>query len=195
MTILETWKKAQLAEINHHSYETDIASPNLSRYKFYADTYKKYLHIDNDLTGKTILDIGGGPLSMLLWCQKFLKAWVIDPLPMPEIIANRYKNYNIHLISCPAEEVNFPKTNEIWVYNCLQHVMNPDLIIKKALDSCSTIKIFEPINYETNIEHIHKFTYEYFKNKFNGGSLYVGGSIKQFHTADCFYGEFKKGKT
>ncbi|GAI35766.1 unnamed protein product, partial [marine sediment metagenome] len=58
-----------------------------------------------DLKGKSILDVGGGPVSLLLRCYNFSRAVVVDPCDYPDWVAERYKMAGIELIKQQAETV------------------------------------------------------------------------------------------
>ncbi|MGA1048491.1 MAG: hypothetical protein ACO3UU_10790, partial [Minisyncoccia bacterium] len=58
-----------------------------------------------DLQGKSILDVGGGPYSILLKCINYKKAKIIDPCKFPEWIYQRYKSKNIEFENIMAENM------------------------------------------------------------------------------------------
>ena len=109
-------------------------------------TYAKYMGLnDFDLKGKSILDIGGGPVSILLRCQNFSRAVVLDPCDYPNWVTERYKMAGIELIKQKAEEAKFDqKFDEAWIYNCLQHVQDPEKAVDAVIASAHMIRICEP---------------------------------------------------
>ena len=110
-----------------------------------------------DLTGKKVLDIGGGPVSMLLKCVNFEKAVVIDPCDYPEWVKNRYDELNIEYFKLEGEELTDKSWenafDEVWIYNVLQHTHNPELIIKNARNAGKIIRIFEWIDLPPCVGH------------------------------------------
>lgn len=97
-----------------------------------------------NLKKMSILDIGGGPVSLLLRCYDYKRAVIVDPCAYPDWVMERYKIANIEYIKEKAEEVNFEeKFDEVWIYNCLQHVQDPAKVIEMAIKSAKKIRIAE----------------------------------------------------
>ncbi|MCK4814734.1 hypothetical protein KA005_03105 [bacterium] len=99
-----------------------------------------------NLRGKSILDIGGGPISLLLKCVNFSKAVVVDPCNFPGWILERYKAHNIGFINNPAEEIELSGFDEVWIYNVLQHVIDPEEVLMLAKKTGKVVRIFEWVN-------------------------------------------------
>ena len=140
--------------------------------------------------GESILDIGGGPYSLLLKCTGFSKALVADPLmdKYPEWVRMRYKASNINTLSIPAEKLELKEVfDEVWIYNVLQHTKNPKKIIKNALKYSKIIRIFEFIDTPIVVGHIQS-TSEAELNEWLGG---IGRAEKVQGNSDCYYGIFK----
>ena len=110
-----------------------------------------------DLRGASVVDLGGGPASMLL---KTVGGWgvVVDPCPYPKWVGKRYAANDIKLVREEAETWANPheeKLTECWIYNVLQHVIDPERVIATARASAHVLRIFEWIETETNIGHPH----------------------------------------
>lgn len=106
----------------------------------------------------TIADIGGGPVSLLLKTQGWLRAMVVDPAIYPTWTRARYGGAGIEVIGDKGEDFlayNTGWLDEVWVYNTLQHVDDPEAIVVGACRSAGTVRIFEWIGFETNDCHIH----------------------------------------
>jgi hypothetical protein len=108
-------------------------------------------HYGFDVGDKQILDIGGGPVSMLLKCRGDVKgSFVVDPLNYPDWVMDRYGIKGITYIQDRGEdftrEEGCESFDEAWIYNCLQHTDDPEKIIKNALDWAPILRIFEWIN-------------------------------------------------
>ena len=103
-------------------------------------------HYFEGMDDKKILDIGGGPTSMLLKCSNLKEGKVVDPIKWPQWVIDRYKIHNIEYEAKGGEDVNEEGFDEVWIYNCLQHVLDPELIIKNALKAAPVLRIFEWIN-------------------------------------------------
>lgn len=97
-----------------------------------------------NLRGMSILDIGGGPVSLLLRCYNYRRAMIVDPCSFPQWVTDRYKIARIEYLKERAERATFPeKFDEAWLYNCLQHVQNPAKIIEMAKRSAKKIRVAE----------------------------------------------------
>ena len=92
---------------------------------------------------KTIIDIGGGPTSMLLKHQNLKQGIVVDPCDYPTWVAERYLEANIVYLKFTGETDLKLKADEVWIYNCLQHTIDPEQIIKNAKSYAPVIRLFE----------------------------------------------------
>jgi hypothetical protein len=104
-----------------------------------------------------ILDIGGGPVSMLLECQGLSRAVVVDPCVYPEWTVGRYRSVGVELIRMPAEDYEPDELfDEVWCYNVLQHTADPEAIVAMMRRSAKLIRIFEWIDFPTSPGHPHE---------------------------------------
>jgi len=143
-----------------------------------------------DLKGASVLDIGGGPNSLLLKCINFSKAVVVDPINFPNWVIARYSMAGIKFWNNRGEDLNTTeKFNEIWLYNVLQHTQNPEKIIKNAKKYADIIRIFEWIDTPISDGHIHSLT-EQDLNKWLGGYGKVEVLNRRPTVGKCFYGVF-----
>jgi len=115
------------------------------------------------------LDIGGGPVSILLKFKNIRYGTVVDPCNYPEWIGQRYTSAKIEYIKLPGEEINklSKQYDIIFIYNCLQHTENPQLIIdnaKKLLTSSGKLKMFEWIDIPPHPGHPVELTEETLNN-------------------------------
>src|ERR1051325_7508235 len=62
-----------------------------------------------NLENKNILDIGGGPVSMLLKCENRGRTMVVDPCHYPSWVYNRYTTCGIEYAQIRGEDL--PLTN------------------------------------------------------------------------------------
>ena len=109
-----------------------------------------------DLAGKSVLDLGGGPVSMLLKTVNASNSVVVDPCPYPSWVEDRYEHAGIGLVRMNAEDFRDAAfRDEAWCYNCLQHVVDPQAVIDTARAQAHTLRIFEWIETPTNIGHPH----------------------------------------
>jgi hypothetical protein len=107
-----------------------------------------------DVSGSRIVDIGGGPTSMMLktinLCERSL---VVDPLLYPSWTYDRYSSMNIDSLLVKGEDIFIDGFDEAWIYNCLQHTDDPELIIKNALRAAKVLRIFEWVDIEPHDGH------------------------------------------
>lgn len=146
-----------------------------------------------DLKGISVLDIGGGPVSMLLKCINRGKSIVIDPCDYPKWIDERYKEANIIYWRMKGEEIPtiapIEPVDEVWIYNVLQHVDDPKLIIENAKKVSKIIRIFEWIDNGVSPGHPHDLKEQKLNKWLNGI-----GKVEQLNESGChgkaYYGIF-----
>lgn len=155
-------KKSWGDDIYIHANNNEIIKQNV---------YAQLLEITNqtnfssiDLNQKTVLDVGCGPISLLLRCHNFKKAVGVEPLFYNEKVDKEYLNKNIQLIRIPAEEMNFNENefDEVWMYNVLQHTYDPEKILQKLNTYAKCIKIFEWLDTPPHEGHPQESSEEFF---------------------------------
>lgn len=123
-----------------------------------------YCHVDGqwpvfDLQGKSVVDLGGGPVSPLLKARNFKLALVVDPCGYPEWARQRYAHANIQLRQEPVESCqDLNGFDECWIFNVLQHVESPSKFMEVAKKAAKTIRIFEWIDLPAHLGHPHTLT-------------------------------------
>jgi glycosyltransferase involved in cell wall biosynthesis len=173
----QTWQEAQKWEISWwgdcaNTYYEEVKQLNYAPLMG-LDEYKKKdgrTYHNFDLRGKRVLDIGGGPVSLLLKCVNFSKGVVVDPGDYPQWVRDRYKLHNIKFINIPAEDIADGDFDEVWIYNVLQHTRDPEQIIKNAIKIGKIVRIFEWVNTGIHKGHIHNLTTEFLSKYFVGTS-------------------------
>jgi len=157
-----------------------IRSPNLKTpYRF-------------DLSGRSVLDIGGGPVSLLLKCEGFKKAKVIDPIDFPNWVWARYASAGIDFEQNRGENIKEEGWDEVWLYNVLPHTENPELIIQNARKAGKLIRIFEWVNTRKSAGHPASFSPQQL-DKWLGGK----GKVELFShqiRGQAYYGIFPTTK-
>lgn len=111
-----------------------------------------------DLHGKSIIDIGGGPSSLLLKCHNLGVCMVVDPLPYPAWTKERYSLKGVTVNVTRGESLTAKNFDEVWIYNCLQHTDDPCKIIQNARDAAPVLRIFEWIDIPPHPGHPHQLT-------------------------------------
>src|SRR3974390_1550407 len=56
-----------------------------------------------DMQGRSVLDIGGGPVSILLKAINVTNPTVVDPCSFPDWVSARYEAAGIHYVKEPGE--------------------------------------------------------------------------------------------
>lgn len=145
-----------------------------------------------DLAGQSVLDLGGGPASMLLKTINGGDLLVVDPQEPPEWVLDRYSSRDIEYFSQPAEQEGaLPPSSfdECWVYNVLQHVQDPAQVLKVARASAKLVRIFEWVDSEPHMGHPHKLTWPWLAEQLGGN-----GQVELMNENGCngwaFYGVF-----
>lgn len=145
-----------------------------------------------DCTGKTIVDIGGGPCSLLLKATNFISAIVIDPIEYPPWVYARYREHNVGFSHARGEDLtmpNRPSVDEVWIYNVLQHVDDPALIIRNAKAISKMVRIFEWVDIAPHEGHPHELK----KDKLDEW-LGIDGEVMYINQSGavgyCYYGRF-----
>lgn len=110
-----------------------------------------------DMEGVSVLDVGGGPISILLMCKN-VKGKIIEPLEYPSWVYERYKTANLKYEVIKAEDMKEEDWDEVWIYNVLQHVEDPRKVIENSKKAGDLIRIFEWIDIMPSSGHIHTLT-------------------------------------
>jgi hypothetical protein len=114
-----------------------------------------------DLEGKNVLDIGGGPVSMLLKAlNRGPHCVVADPCDYPHWVQERYTIASIGYTNKAGEDLTTPfigdPFDEVWIYNVLQHTIDPELIIANAWKLAPVIRMFEWVDIPPHQGHPHE---------------------------------------
>lgn len=147
-----------------------------------------------DLAGASVLDIGGGPVSMLLkTMNRGPGCAVVDPCKFPAWVGVRYQAAGIDLHREPAEAfVSQLNWDEAWIYNCLQHTQDPEMIIEMVRECCQKLRIFEWIETETNVGHPHSLHADELNAWIGNGAV---GTVEMINENGahglCYHGVFE----
>ncbi len=98
---------------------------------------------DLHLRKRSILDVGGGPWSMLLRAIGGRNLTVVDPFQLPPSAARRYQLYGIRYIQARAEtRPSVGHFSEAWVYNVLEHTESPAAVLAFAAAAAAVVRVF-----------------------------------------------------
>ena len=146
---------------------------------------------DMDLKGKKILDLGAGPVSMLLKYRNHKESVVADPLmdKFPEWVRMRYKESGLTSLAIKGEELNLTEFDECWSYNVGQHTQEVEKYFRNLLKAAKIVRIFEWVETGTSEGHLHNL-HEKDLNKWLGGI----GKVEKINDGGahglCYYGVF-----
>ena len=145
-----------------------------------------------DLGGKSVIDIGGGPVSILLRAHNGGRRKVVDPLAneWPRWVHERYEAAGIEVGSSRGEELSDEGFDEAWVYNVLQHVDDPKEVLKRALSSAETLRIFEWVKTGLYEGHIHDLSSEFLEGCIGQTGREITVWWNQDLVSHAFVGEF-----
>lgn len=107
-----------------------------------------------------ILDVGGGPVSMMLKVQQLRAGLVWDPLVYPDWTRKRYQEKNIGVIVGYGEDLKEKGWDEVWLYNCLQHTHDPAKVVQNCLKAGKVFRIFEWLDIPPHDGHPQMLTRE-----------------------------------
>lgn len=112
-----------------------------------------------DLQGRTVIDIGGGPVSLLLKCVNF-SGVVLDPAGYPDWVYARYAAHGIAYWQREGEGLagELAHFDEAWIYNVLTHAVDPAKVIANARGAADKIRIFEWVDIDPYPGHPHRLS-------------------------------------
>lgn len=143
-----------------------------------------------DLQGRSVIDIGGGPVSLLLKCENFTRAVVADPCPYPGWVIDRYKLHGVEYWMMAGEDIDGYSFDEAWIYNVLQHVQSPKRLIARARAAARVIRLFEWIGFDPYPGHPHRLERESLDEWLEGvgftTNLNENGAV-----GEAYYGVFR----
>jgi 2-polyprenyl-3-methyl-5-hydroxy-6-metoxy-1,4-benzoquinol methylase len=164
------WDKAQEWESKWHGNCANTYNEETKQY-----IYAEYMGLNEFATNwygrrgwnfgsRSVIDIGGGPCSMLLKSAAKDRL-VVDPCSYPAWVRARYEDTKIRYLKMKAEDFLEKvfvkeKVDLALIYNVLQHTEDPEKIIANIREIANEIRIFEWIDTPINEGHIHTLTSE-----------------------------------
>lgn len=160
---MEFWKHAQEEEASFRGNCVNTLGEELKQTTYANYMGLEFSHDGNtpfnlEMHGKSVIDIGGGPVSLLLKVKNSSRKVVVDPMNMPNWVLKRYTTAEIEFYNLPGEIINEgigSIFDEVWIYNCLQHAQDPKKIIDNAKKLGKKLRIFEWVVAPTNDAHPH----------------------------------------
>ena len=141
---------------------------------------------------KRVIDIGGGPYSLLLKGINVMGT-VVDPGLFPPWVKGRYASAGINFINQKAEDYCSGYYDIGLLYNCLQHTEEPDKIVRNMRKMCGEIFVHEWLDTPKSSGHIQTIT-EAQMNKWFDARGTVGSERWNEHIVTQYYcGKFAGG--
>lgn len=151
----EQWKRAQRFELGFHLLKGEREMEQRKR-AYYASHMYLYAH---DVSGKRVLDIGAGPESLMLHYDVAPGSVALDPLRFLDEDEERYAERGIARVYEAAEDWSGDGAfDEVWIYNCLQHVRDPEEILRRAMRWAPVVRLWEWVDHGTDVMHLHTLT-------------------------------------
>jgi SAM-dependent methyltransferase len=129
-----------------------------------------------DFGDASVVDIGGGPSSMLLK-SSFGFGVVVDPCPYPEWVKERYANHGVVSAREPAEDYlegyGDQRFDVALCYNVLQHTMDPELICREMRRVAKRVHLFEWVDLAPHPGHPHELHAEELAEWLQGEGTHV----------------------
>lgn len=165
-----SWDDHQKWESEWHKKNNNCANSYNEETKQYKYAYCMGLNqfLTNNFGAKgwdfgkaTVLDVGGGPYSILLK-SKAKQMTVLDPGDYPNWTKVRYQECGIRVIKLKAEDVDFAREpfDVVLCYNVLQHVDDPKKVVENMKKSGKKIYFFDWIGIGNTPGHPHILTEE-----------------------------------
>lgn len=145
------WRSAQVAELRYHM---QLMDPPLERHLHNGIAGLLRLMVQ-ETANLTVLDVAAGPLSLLL-DYPARRATALDPLDFGSY-ETAYEQASIERVRTRAEEYAPGRQwDEVWMYNCLQHVWRPAIVLAHITHwARSRIRVFEWVEQPTSVVHLH----------------------------------------
>lgn len=134
-----------------------------------------------DLGGRSVLDIGGGPTSLLLKCVNGGRRVVADPADWPGWVGERYAGAGIEYVREPGEKRRRWRFDEVWLYNVLQHVGYPERLVARARAAGKVVRAFDWLDTAVADGHPHTLRQRDMDRWFGGT-----GAVVDLAESECY---------
>lgn len=166
----DRWEAAQEAEREYHM-NADFRAPERRK----REHYRSMIGITEEGTrGLSVIDVGGGPESLLLDYPE-IDGTVLDPLSFGEEDERRYAEASIKRLILPVEQWESngrpERYDEVWVYNCLQHVRDLDEAFRRIRNMGKTVRLWEWCEIPTDSMHLHVLTADRIRRAMQGWKI------------------------
>ena len=193
----ERWIQAQEAEIvESWDHRPEISFDGFSKVFMYLGVDPKTSFKD-----QTIVEVAAGSVPALMMVEGAKRRVAIEPL----MACDKWKKQKetclatgVEIVAEAYEYVDIDTNvgvDETWLFNALEHVIDPVEQMKKAMETSQRVRLFEATNsLPPSIAHPHSITKDLIESVMGEfGQVYIGGSIEEnFHQSDCYYGTWER---
>jgi hypothetical protein len=189
--MIETWEDSQKVEAGFwgtcaNTYGEETKQLVYMKRMGFSATHDGRSPFSYDGKGLSYLDIGGGPVSVLLKFRNARQRIVVEPCSYPFWVYGRYRAEGIEFFQVTGEDLDvtrFP-VDVALIYNVLQHVRDPKKVVRNAMEVSQTLHMFEWIDLPPHPGHPHCLTKEALEH-WSGQK----GTVEQFTGHNECYGK------
>lgn len=165
MSLKTPWEAAQ-------EWERDwwINNPQMHEAEIAKGQYVASLLCIHAARATRVLDIGCGPLSLLLRIPAKEGSVALDPLDFGDL-EKRYAAAGVGRVIGRGEDFAETGFDEAWIYNCLQHTEDPTKVVTNAARAAKLVRVFEWINIPPYQGHLHLITPELIRQPLLGAGM------------------------
>lgn len=147
-----------------------------------------------NIGGRSVIDIGGGPVSVLLKCINKGRAVVADPGNYPPWVLARYEACGIEYWRMEGESPSLSgySFDEAWIYNVLQHTIDPEKVISNAQGVAKTLRVFDWLDIDPYPGHPHRLEKEQL-DEWLGAPGFTAHVNQDGAVGHAYYGVFSLG--
>lgn len=151
------WLRNQAWEKSFWGDYPQLDSEEVTKQNVYAKLMG--IKLPHDAQQKSIIDFGCGPVGMLLRTSNFSKAVGVEPLYFSDNVYDRYSRNNVKILQIPMEDYTSNEVyDEAWMYNLIEHVIDPIACLKVMKTAAKTLRLFEWIDLPPRQGHPHTIT-------------------------------------
>jgi hypothetical protein len=160
---MQTWEEAQAWEVSWHGNCVNSYQEESKQIAYAARMGLKAENFDGrypviDFRGAHVIDMGGGPYSLLLKGVN-LTGTVVDPGLYPDWVMGRYQAAGLTYVRSKGEDfISDYKYDVGLLYNCLQHTEDPEKIVHNMRYMCNILYIHEWLDTPISDGHIQTIT-------------------------------------
>ncbi len=179
----ERWIKAQEAELREYwDHRPEISFDGFSKVFMLLGVDPKV-----DFKDKTIVEVAAGSVPALMMVEGAKRRVAVEPLMATKLWKPQREACEasgVEIVADAYEYVEIDTTvgvDETWLFNSIEHVIDPVEQMKKAMETSQVVRMFEATNgLPPSTSHPHTITKELITSVMGDfGQVYIGGTIKE----------------